>query len=104
MKSIADINNIGRYRAKPCTKGRGSIVSGISAVQAYQINVTKNSLGVIDELRNYLWKRDASGNYLNEPVDKYNHALDALRYGVTTFMQSRPMSFSTPRLNIGHIC
>lgn len=102
MKSIVDINNVGGYRAKPCVKGRGSIVSGISAVQAYQINVTKNSLGIIDELRNYSWKRDANGNYINEPIDRYNHSLDALRYGVTTFLQSRPR-YSTPRAHIGHI-
>ncbi len=103
MKSIADINNVGGYRAKPCVKGRGSIVSGISAVQAYQINVTKNSLGLIDELRNYSWKRDANGNYINIPIDRYNHSLDALRYGVTTFLQShKPLS--VPRLRIGHIC
>ena len=103
MKSIADINNVGGYRAKPCVKGRGSIVSGISAVQAYQINVTKNSLGVIDELRNYSWKRDANGNYLNEPIDRHNHALDALRYGVTTFLQSRP-TYNIPKIQMGHIC
>ena len=103
MKSIADINNVGGYRAKPCVKGRGSILSGISAVQAYQINVTKNSLGVIDELRNYSWKHDANGEHINEPIDRYNHALDALRYGVTTFLQSRPR-ICTPRPHIGHIC
>lgn len=102
MKSIVDINNVGGYRAKPCVKGRGSIVSGISAVQAYQINVTKNSLGIIDELRNYSWKHDTNGNYINEPIDRYNHSLDALRYGVTTFLQSRPR-YSTPRAHIGHI-
>jgi hypothetical protein len=27
-----------------------------------------------------------NGGYINEPVDKYNHAQDALRYGVTTFL------------------
>ena len=103
MKSIADINNVGGYRAKPCVKGRGSIVSGISAVQAYQINVTKNSLGLIDELRNYSWKRDANGNYINIPIDRYNHSLDALRYGVTTFLQAQ-RNISVPRMRIGRIC
>ena len=80
-KSIAEINNIGGFRAVACVKGNGSVVSGITMVQAYKINVTKNSLGVIDELRNYSWKRDANGNYINIPIDRYNHSLDALRYG-----------------------
>jgi len=102
-KSIAEINNIGGFRAVACVKGNGSVVSGITMVQAYQINVTKNSLGIIDELRNYSWKRDANGNYTNIPIDRYNHSLDALRYGVTTFLQSQ-RSIRTPRPFIGHIC
>ena len=102
-KSIAEINNIGGFRAVACVKGNGSIVSRITMVQAYKINVTKNSLGVIDELRNYSWKRDANGNYINIPIDRYNHSLDALRYGVTTFLQSQ-RSIRTPRPFIGHIC
>lgn len=102
-KSIAEINNIGGFRAVACVKGNGSVVSGITMVQAYKINVTKNSLGIIDELRNYSWKRDANGNYINTPIDRYNHSLDALRYGVTTFLQTqRPIR--TPRPHIGHIC
>ena len=103
QKSIAEINALGGFRAVPVTKGKGSVVAGITAVQAYKLNVTQQSLGTIDELRNYSWRRDINGNYINEPVDSYNHALDALRYGVTTFLQARK-SYSTPRPIIGHIC
>jgi len=103
QKSIAEINNLGGFRAVPVAKGRGSIVSGITAVQAYKLNVTQRSLGTIDELRNYSWKRDINGSYINEPIDRYNHSLDALRYGVTTFLMAQ-RSYSTPRPHIGHIC
>lgn len=103
MKSIKEINNIGGYRAAPCTKGRGSVEAGITAVKAYHLNATKTSLGTIEELRNYSWKRDGEGNYINTPIDRYNHALDALRYGVTTFLQAQ-RSFSMPRMQIGKIC
>lgn len=103
IKSIREINNIGGYRAAPCSKGKGSVEAGITAVKAYHLNVTKNSLGIIEELRNYSWKRDASGEYINTPVDRYNHALDALRYGVTTFLVSRRPT-SLPRIYMGHIC
>ena len=85
------------------SKGKGSIVSGITAVQAYKLNVTQRSLGTIDELRNYSWKRDINGSYINEPVDRYNHSLDALRYGVTTFLQAQ-RDISVPRMRIGRIC
>lgn len=103
QKSIKEINNIGNYRAVPCTKGRGSVEAGITAVKAYNLNVTKESLNVIEELRNYSWKRDQEGKYINTPVDRYNHALDALRYGVTTFLEAR-RTYSTPRIHVGHIC
>jgi len=103
QKSIAEINNLGGFRAVPVSKGKGSIVSGITAVQAYKVNVTQRSLGTIDELRNYSWKRDINGSYINEPIDRYNHSLDALRYGVTTFLMAQ-RSYSTPRPHIGHIC
>ena len=103
QKSIKEINNIGGYRAVPCTKGRGSVEAGITAVKAYNLNVTKGSLNVIEELRNYSWKRDQEGNYINTPIDRYNHALDALRYGVTTFLETR-RSVGMPRVHIGKIC
>lgn len=103
QKSIAEINNAGGYRAVPCTKGRGSVVAGITAVQGYRLRVTKDSVGTIDELRNYSWRRDINGNYINEPVDRYNHALDALRYGVTTFLQAR-REHRLPQINMTHIC
>jgi len=44
--------------------------------------VTKRSLNLIRELRNYIWKLDSSCKALNEPVDKFNHAIDAVRYAV----------------------
>ena len=103
QKSIAEINNLGGFRAVPVAKGKGSITAGITAVQAYKVNVTQRSLGTIDELRNYSWKRDINGGYINEPIDRYNHSLDALRYGVTTFLMAQ-RSYSTPRPHIGHIC
>lgn len=102
-KSIAEINALTNLNVRPTAKGAGSIVAGITAVQSYKLNVSQGALGTIDELRNYSWKRDTNGNYINVPTDKYNHALDALRYGVTTFMMTQK-KFSTPRTHIGHIC
>lgn len=102
-KSIAEINAFGGLNIKATSKGQGSIVAGINAVRAYQLNVMSDALGIIEELRNYSWKKDINGNYLNVPVDKYNHALDALRYGVTTFLQAR-RNLNVPRMQIGRIC
>jgi hypothetical protein len=32
------------------------------------------------ELKNYKWKEDAAGNTINQPVDKFNHGIDAVKY------------------------
>ena len=37
----------------------------------------------IKELRNYKYKEDKNGRQLNEPVDAFNHFIDASRYAVT---------------------
>jgi phage terminase large subunit len=34
----------------------------------------------LDELNSYVWKIDKNGNILDEPEDKNNHLLDAIRY------------------------
>lgn len=103
QKSITEINNMGGYRAVAVAKGRGSVEAGINMVKPYHIHVLEDALGTIDELRNYSWKRDINGDYINEPVDKYNHSLDALRYGVTTFLQAG-RKFMTPVPRVGKIC
>jgi phage terminase large subunit len=37
----------------------------------------------LEELENYSWKKDkATNEYINEPIDSFNHYLDALRYSL----------------------
>jgi phage terminase large subunit len=42
--------------------------------------VHKDSKNLLDELNSYVWKIDKNGNILDEPEDKNNHLLDAIRY------------------------
>lgn len=78
-KSISEIKRYG-IKILPATKGRDSIMYGISILQEYNIIVTKRSTNLKDELNKYGWKKDKEGNTLNVPVDNYNHCIDALRY------------------------
>lgn len=71
------------YNIKPTVKGKNSIMEGIKLISDYKICVTKRSLHLIEELRNYCYETDLNGNYLDKPVDKFNHALDALRYAIS---------------------
>lgn len=82
-KSIAEIKKQGIQRIKPCAKGKGSILQGIQKVQQYELIVHPNCKNVIEELENYSWKKDKQTNeYINEPVDSFNHWMDALRYSL----------------------
>lgn len=101
-KSIAEINVHG-LRVIPAKKGQGSIMAGIGAVQKYKLHVTARSTGTINELRNYMWRRDTNGEWINTPVDKFNHALDALRYGVTSFLWNT-QALQRPRVRLTPIC
>jgi phage terminase large subunit len=64
-------------------KGPDSVNNGIQAIQAQQMSVTKRSVNIIQEYRNYLWVVDRNGKVLNVPEDKNNHAMDAGRYGMS---------------------
>lgn len=83
QKSIDEIKRLGVPRIKPCAKGKGSILQGIQKLQQYEIIVHPSCENVREELENYSWKKDKQTNeYINEPIDAYNHYLDALRYSL----------------------
>ena len=82
QKSIVELQQR-RIKAIPCVKGRGSISAGIAQVSQFKLHITKRSVKMLDELDNYKWIKDESTDtYTNEPIDAWNHSLDALRYGV----------------------
>lgn len=83
-KSIAEIKRDGIYRIRPAKKGKDSIVQGIAFMQQYHLVVDDRCVKTIEELENYTYKKDRqSGEYTNEPVDAYNHEIDAIRYALT---------------------
>ena len=83
QKSIEEIKRAGISRIKPAAKGQGSVLQGIQKLQQYEIVVDSSCFNLLEELENYSWKKDKStGEYVNEPIDAYNHAIDALRYSL----------------------
>jgi len=78
-KSIADIQRYG-ITIKGVTKGKDSVNYGIDVMQRQDYLVTSQSTNLIKELRSYCWDKDKTGKQLNKPIDKFNHALDAVRY------------------------
>lgn len=93
-KSIEELKRNGIVRAVPSFKGRDSIINGIQLLQQYKIIVHPKCKCIQEELKNYCWKKDRDGNYINTPTDKFNHSLDSLRYGITYAIQNKKAGFS----------
>lgn len=86
-KSIAEMKREGIERIKPSMKGADSIMAGIQFISQFDIIVDERCYKTIEELDNYTWKKDKqTDEYYNEPVDTYNHCIDALRYSVEELM------------------
>lgn len=68
-------------------KGKDSVLHGIQIVQDQRISVTKRSINVIREYRNYLWITDKDGKILNEPEHAFSHSMDAIRYAIASLKQ-----------------
>lgn len=80
-KSIDEISAYG-INILPANKGQGSVLQGIQYVQDQRISMTKRSLNLIKEYRNYLWLKDKDDKVINEPSPIWNHLMDAGRYGM----------------------
>lgn len=63
-------------------KGGGSVLAGISKMQSLELRVHEDSHNLIEEFANYVWQKNRNGVYVNQPVDAYNHGIDAVRYFV----------------------
>lgn len=91
-KSIDEIASYG-ISIIPAEKGPGSVLQGIQFVQGLKISVTKRSINLIKEYRNYLWRTDKDGKILNVPEDIFNHLMDALRYGFSSYRLKKDVKF-----------
>lgn len=80
-KSIDEITSYG-VSTIPSNKGQGSVLQGIQYVQQQRISVTKRSLNILKEYRNYLWETDKDGKIINTPEHPFSHAMDAIRYAM----------------------
>lgn len=68
------------FDARKVAKPPGSIEAGIALVRGYRLVIDPASRDLVRELTAYT-RREVGGVY-REPVDRHNHALDALRYAV----------------------
>lgn len=84
-KSIDEIKSYG-ITIVGAEKGPDSVNNGIQLVQDQKIAVTKRSINIIKEYRNFLWKTDKDGKILNIPEHEFSHAMDAGRYAMVSLI------------------
>ena len=96
-KSIAELVSMG-LNVVASVKGKDSVINGIDILKRYAIHVTRRSMGLQEELKQYKWKVLRTGETTNEPVDSFNHAIDALRYVALTYLKSERRSTAKAQL------
>ena len=100
-KSIEEIKREGITRIRACEKGPDSIVHGIQKLQQYELIVHPNCSGIITEFENYAWQKDKkTGEYVNKPVDNFNHYIDALRYSLQCVKNNKVKTMSKSALGL----
>ncbi len=85
-KSIAEIQMFG-INIRGAEKGKDSVRFGVKTVQNQRISVTKRSLNLINEYRNYFQKRDRLTNtFIMGEYEGQDHLLDACRYAICSLI------------------
>lgn len=85
-KSIDEIHSYGIDIAG-AIKGTDSVNHGIALVRSQRISVTKRSINILREYKNYLWMTDRDGKIINKPDGGFDHSMDALRYGLVSLVK-----------------
>lgn len=89
-KSIAELKKLGLNRVVGAVKGPDSVKNGIDRLQRYDIIIDERCPNTIEEFDNYTWTKDKkTGEYINQPVDSFNHHIDSIRYGTQNVMKKR---------------
>ena len=92
-KSIAELRQFGIKRILPAVKGKDSVKNGIDKMQRYDIIIDERCTNTREEFENYTWQKDKkTGEYINEPIDMFNHHIDSIRYGTQNVMRKKPHS------------
>ena len=91
-KSIDEIKSYG-VNIHPSQKGKDSVNQGIQFVRDQKISITKRSVNIIKEYRNYLWQVDRNGKILNVPEHQFSHSMDAIRYGFSGYKPKQDVNF-----------
>ena len=78
------------YRARAVVKNPNSIQSQIDWLKGRKIHIHPSCVNVIKEIQQWRWRVDEkSGEYTDEPVNVFDDAMAALRYGVESWRKDK---------------
>lgn len=98
-EGIAQLQASG-YNVIAARKAPGSINFGLDLLRQRRIAVHRASVAIQKELENYAYKRRVDGTFTDVPEDKFNHAVDAMRYFALNRLTGDAMAFSKVRPRI----
>jgi phage terminase large subunit len=91
-KSIQELRDLG-WNVLPADKGADSIKAGVDVLLEMEVFYTEDSVNIGKEVQEYKWALDKNKEPINKPIDDFNHAMDAIRYGVTTHRNEKFIGF-----------
>lgn len=77
------------YNCIPCEKTHDGINYGLNLMRQFRIYIDRSSIDIQREFENYAYKRASDGRFTDEPEDRNNHAIDAIRYWVMDNLRPR---------------
>lgn len=77
---IEELKKLG-WNVIPVKKYPGSVTAGVRFIKKFQVYYTQDSHNIIHESQEYKWELDREKLPTDQPEDKKNHAMDAIRYG-----------------------
>jgi phage terminase large subunit len=87
-----------KFNIHSAKKGKNSITDGLNTMRNFKkIHVDSKCVDVIRELQNYTYRFDKkTSKYLDEPIDDFNHSIDAIRYALEdyTYKKNTKATFS----------
>lgn len=97
-ETISDIRQNGYPRLEPVKKWTGSVEDGIAHIRSYeQVVIHPRCEHTAEEFLLYSFKVDKNTNdILEDIVDKHNHCIDSIRYGLEPMVKRRAAAKVTP--------
>ena len=93
-KSIEELRQLGLCNIRAARKGKDSVLNGIQYIQGFKIIIHPKCVNFITEINNYTWEKNNFGKLINQPIDSFNHLLDAMRYALEDFIKGDTFSFN----------